>query len=277
MAATTRSPVSETRALREIILKYLSKRFGKTKSELFEDVENDFGTCGERRLHRQLAYLTDAGCIRRDREWDLELGWWRPIYFLRDHRIPGVQRSFCDLCGLVGTRTSSHPLHLRLKRHLRGEAPAYVTPSRLDRRKCINCKKANDRTDGSLVCTQCSSESAIRDKERRSEAIAIGLCGDCRKRKASPGRAACDSCLDKHRDYALLASRVAGRTPTRKCSICIKLGLPYTGHDHRTHDRYMKRLKKIGALATSAARPPSAGSPGSRPSAATSDPRPRPR
>lgn len=132
MGATARSRSGRTYLLREIILEHLSKRFGKTSAELREEVESDLGSISTnpessiRILLRHVAYLIRVGCVRRDQEWDLEIGQHRPTYFLVDRRMPGAQRSFCAVCGMIGTRTSSHPLHLRIRRYVPDGKLTYV-------------------------------------------------------------------------------------------------------------------------------------------------------
>lgn len=119
--------VGDTRTMREIMLDHLSRHFGKSSMELSDDVQNDYGSFGSRRFHRSLAHLIRVGCVRRDREWDLELGHWRPVYFLIHRDIPdGGGQQWCRSCGLIGTRTGSHPLHIR--RHREGGELRYMHP-----------------------------------------------------------------------------------------------------------------------------------------------------
>ena len=117
---------ADTRCLREIMLDHMSERFGKSSAELSQDVQDDFGTCGTRRFMRQLSWLIRAGCVRRDREWDLELGYWRPIYFKVMAEIPAVvyatEPQVCPECGMNNTTIRTHPEHARAKRKARRQA-----------------------------------------------------------------------------------------------------------------------------------------------------------
>lgn len=200
MAATGRAPVGETRILRETILRHVDRRVEKISAEIKEAVLDDFGSCGDRRFTRQLSYLVKVGCVRMGRDWDLELGWWRPTYVLLSRKMPGVQRSFCGLCGMVGTRTSSHPLHLRLARELHGQPPYFVPIKRSDERKCLNCGSTAKKIRSQLLCVECTGKSPERQSVRRAEAISIGLCGECFLKKLEPGATMCSGCLRKHRD-----------------------------------------------------------------------------
>jgi hypothetical protein len=114
----------ETRTLREIMMTQLQPRVGKSSAELFDGVLGDFGSCNERRLHRQLKFLVDAGCARKELDWDLEIGWWRPIYFRTTVPIPDVVRAHtpqtCPHCGLKGATARTHPEHERAHRVSRG-------------------------------------------------------------------------------------------------------------------------------------------------------------
>lgn len=115
---TTRG--ADTRCLRKIMLDHLDKRWGKSSMDLAEDIRGDFGDCGLRRFHRSLSWLVRVGCVRRDREWDLEIGYWRPIYLLVHRRIPStypvnVDQS-CPKCGMENATERSHPGHVRARR-----------------------------------------------------------------------------------------------------------------------------------------------------------------
>lgn len=113
----------DTRCLRRILLDHISTRFGKSSAELAEEVQDDYGSCGSRRFMRQLRWLIQFGCVRRDREWDLELGYWRPVYFRISNEIPEVSMSHepqtCPECGMKGATRRTHPEHERAHRVLR--------------------------------------------------------------------------------------------------------------------------------------------------------------
>lgn len=108
----------ETRMLREIILEHMSTRIGKSSMDLSIEVREDFGEVGQRRFLRQISWLVQVGCARRDQEWDLELGWFRPIYFLIHRRLPGGGRPWCRKCGLIGAMTGACPTHRRIVRNI---------------------------------------------------------------------------------------------------------------------------------------------------------------
>lgn len=115
---------ADTRCLREIMLENLSTRFGKTSMDLLAAIEGDYGSVGRRRFHRQLAFLIEVGCARRDREWDLDTGHWRPIYFRLSSDIPKIHRGFftkqsCPECGMANTTARTHPEHERAQRTIR--------------------------------------------------------------------------------------------------------------------------------------------------------------
>lgn len=118
---------AETHCLREIMLDHLSDRFGKSSADLADEVQDDYGSCGTRRFSRQLSWLVRAGCVRRDREWDLELGYWRPIYFrMRGVPIPhptvANEPQTCPHCGMKNATARTHPEHERAHRTARDSA-----------------------------------------------------------------------------------------------------------------------------------------------------------
>ncbi|HEX6022573.1 MAG TPA: hypothetical protein VFZ00_11300 [Solirubrobacter sp.] len=132
-----RSFSAETATLREIILGKLGKRVGKTAADLMSEVRDDFGSVDDRRFYRQLHYLIDVGCARREKDsqvqWDRVSDMETPVgrrgappiyfYYLVSTRLPQAGKSFCERCGLVGARTSSHP-HKRLLQDLAQAASA---------------------------------------------------------------------------------------------------------------------------------------------------------
>lgn len=136
MAATGSSRSNAVTILRETILRHMNRRVGKTAADLMVDVRDDYGSVGERRFYRQLTYLVEVGCARRDKDemanWDriesADNGFCTLVfmYYLVDQRLPKPCSSHCDICGAIGTRTSSHPLHLRLRRSLDGNPFSYV-------------------------------------------------------------------------------------------------------------------------------------------------------
>lgn len=135
MPADARRPDSPAKILREIILDHLNRHIGKTSAQLKQDVIDDFGSLsrrsdsGDRLFLRHLSYLIKVGCVRRGRDWDLEMGQWRPIYFLVTKAMPPARKQFCRKCGLIGSRTTAHPEHLGMWKAIRaGKAiEQYVT------------------------------------------------------------------------------------------------------------------------------------------------------
>lgn len=116
MAATSRADHSETRLLRELILEHLSRWLWKTRWELQQSVERDFGPIGitqgaaDRRFCRQLVLLRNAGAL--DMIIDETLDPPMPVY----RRLPGarpemagtIPHLFCKKCGLVNAQTRGH-------------------------------------------------------------------------------------------------------------------------------------------------------------------------
>src|SRR5882672_9586320 len=105
---------SDVRELRRCVLRHLGRRVGKTMTQLRCDVEDDYGGVSERRLYRHLNFLIRGRCVQRRRDPDLQ---WEtidttttyPVYFylLVHDRLPRRYRAFCQICGLLRTRTSS--------------------------------------------------------------------------------------------------------------------------------------------------------------------------
>lgn len=135
MPADARRPDSPAKILREIILDHLNRRIGKTSYDLKQDVIDDFGSLsrrsdsGDRLFLRHLSYLIKVGCVRRDEDFDLEMGQMRPLYFLVTKEMPPAGKQFCRKCGLIGSRTMAHPEHLGMWKAIRaGKAiEQYVT------------------------------------------------------------------------------------------------------------------------------------------------------
>ncbi len=63
-----RSRWEDTTCLREIMLSHVSTRQPKHPHEIFEAVVNDYGSCGERRLWRALAWLLEQRQVVRTRD-----------------------------------------------------------------------------------------------------------------------------------------------------------------------------------------------------------------
>lgn len=122
MSATARTPDAEVHYIREVILRHLGTRVGKTFRQIKNAVENDYGSLSsgdrasaDRRLYRYLEFLLKAGCIRREHDdmaqWDREdviAQTEKFFYFFVHDRIPPPCRTFCKTCGLIGARSTSH-------------------------------------------------------------------------------------------------------------------------------------------------------------------------
>lgn len=127
--------------LRETILRHLGRRVGKSFSQIRSAVENDYGNIArrkdsaDRRLYRHLEALVDAGCVRRERDEDLQWsddteGYCAPqyyYYYVHD-RLPDRRPRSCHVCGLVGASTKGHERgHVWFFRNgLRGKQPVYI-------------------------------------------------------------------------------------------------------------------------------------------------------
>lgn len=140
----------EVACLRETILRHLGRRVGKSFSQIRSAVENDYGKIArrkdsaDRRLYRHLEALVDAGCIRRERDEDLQwaddtgTGHCAPqfyYYYVHD-RLPERKTQACHVCGLVGANTRGHARgHVRFFREgLRGKQPVYIEVKSAERR-----------------------------------------------------------------------------------------------------------------------------------------------
>lgn len=118
MAATARPDHSETRLLRELILEHLSRWLWRTRAELQERVERDFGPIGispiaaDRRFCRQLVFLRSVGALamRIDEEADPPMPVYRalPDAAATAAAAASAPRQFCRECGLIGVFTSTH-------------------------------------------------------------------------------------------------------------------------------------------------------------------------
>jgi hypothetical protein len=136
VAATGRARDAEVQILRETMLRYMGRRVGKTAAQIRVDVMDDFGSVGERRFYRQLAYLVEVGCARR--ELDPIANWDRVdsaedgraplvyMYYLVSEKLPPPGVPFCSVCGMLGTTTKTHPLHLKASQERRGTPAIYV-------------------------------------------------------------------------------------------------------------------------------------------------------
>lgn len=132
MASNTSWRWSDTLALRELTLSITPIRTGRTSGELYQDIQNDYGSCGRRRFARVLKFLVDGGFLTPRKEFRDEFDQYVTVY--RRSRKPlaliphKITRS-CTQCGMIGTDAQSHPLHLHRIRQLRGSAPAYIKVS----------------------------------------------------------------------------------------------------------------------------------------------------
>ncbi len=112
-ADSTTKRGAEPRILREIILEQLSRRIGKTTTELWADVRGDFGSCDDRRLYRNLEFLISVGCVQHEERFDDDAGYTRKIYFRVSDEVPPLVIKFqlprsCSICGMKNTITQAH-------------------------------------------------------------------------------------------------------------------------------------------------------------------------
>lgn len=106
--------------------------------------------------------------------------------------------------------------------------------------KCTHCgAELNGRK--ALLCVACMRKSSKRFQQRVAARVTAGICGRCGKNPLK-SESQCVGCLDEMRDRILAINRADGRKP-RPCPICRELGIGGTGHDSRTHDRWMERRK----------------------------------
>jgi Fe2+ or Zn2+ uptake regulation protein len=130
MAPHASSRWSDTFVLREATLSLTLPRVGKTAGELYRDVQDDYGSCGERRFYRILRFLVDGGFVVARRELHDELNQEVTLYFRARPPAdlsPTKIKHTCKICGMIGTDTKFHPLHLRHFRELNGSRPQYRT------------------------------------------------------------------------------------------------------------------------------------------------------
>ena len=73
----------------------------------------------------------------------------------------------------------------------------------------------------------------------RAEAKKNGMCSNCRARPRHNELKQCLVCAEKGRLRAQVYYRAAGIEPTAACSTCKQLGIESTGHNQRSHDRWM--------------------------------------
>lgn len=145
------------------MLDHLDLQIAKTSAELFDEVRSDFGSCGNRRLLRQLSLLVRLGCVSKGREWDMEIGWWRPVYLrtklrksLAVTRVPGRPR--CPECGMVGKTIKTHPDH----------QPSWIRlyNSRVANGLCPKCGRFPPKS-GKKHCSACCKILAANTLQRR--------------------------------------------------------------------------------------------------------------
>jgi len=163
----------------------------------------------------------------------------------------------------MSAKTEGNAAYLR---RLRQEAVArgdcYVCrcrPAKPGRRSCTECvdrviavkvtwigRKCEDCGNGvrrRRRCRLCTTKQTTRANKRRAAAAAAGLCPRCKKHPPQPGRKQCTGCLDYGAERALARRRSEGAAPTAKCRTCKALGIASTGHDHRSHDRWMAKQR----------------------------------
>lgn len=155
---------------------------------------------------------------------------------LRVLRADAVARGLCFTCRCRAVRAGTRYCDVCIQRAADYKASiAYV--------KCETCG-ADVRGRGTLACDACTAKDTARATARRADFLARGLCGSCGLKPCYLDRSECSDCLDENKDRQLLRNREAGHRPGSPCSICSSLGLSGTGHNRRSHDRWMERRKQ---------------------------------
>lgn len=163
--------------------------------------------------------------------------------YLRELRTKAAADGKCYVCRCrtprPGIRTCDHCLGLgaALKAKIAGK-------------RCQYCFEVLHRCRrGLALCYNCE-ERDTRYAARRSDVhVAFGICGRCRVRPLATSFH-CSRCRDNIRDSKLAAARRDGRKP-RPCPVCRALGIDGTGHDRRTHDRWVERAKQWASVGVS--------------------------
>ncbi len=153
---------------------------------------------------------------------------------LRRYRLAAVAKGRCYSCRArpvrPGTRYCEDCFD-RVNKHQK--AIAY--------KRCQSCY-ADVRGRKALLCAACTTRSSATARIWADRKTAKGLCDRCGNRPLLTGHRGCVDCLDDKRERALATMREAGRK-ARPCPICRELGINGTGHNRRTHDRWMERRK----------------------------------
>lgn len=151
--------------------------------------------------------------------------------YIRRLREEAVARGDCYTCRKRPAKPATRYCILCLKRNKDKKAA-------WSGRKCQRCGVRVRRVQ---LCMQCTIKASAYFKKRSDNAVAAGLCSRCQKRPLQPGYKKCLECLDAGAARTQANDRAAGAAPTAKCRTCKALGIESTGHDHRTHDRWMAR------------------------------------
>lgn len=154
---------------------------------------------------------------------------------LRRYRADAVARGLCYVCRARDVKLGTRYCEVCLEKGRKyQESIAY--------KRCQTCGvDLNGRK--ALLCVECTAKSSAGYRRMWNRRVADGTCGRCGKRPLHQGHKQCVSCLDEMRDRILVLQRDAGRKP-RPCPACRELGIDGTGHDRRTHDRWMERRKQ---------------------------------
>lgn len=149
---------------------------------------------------------------------------------LRRLRVAAVERGLCYGCRLrpakPGVRNCAECL-----------AKVQAYKARVKGTKCINC---GDPVSGTALCWSCTGRHSSYELARREARKMAGECQRCGRNPPHPGATLCLGCLDDLRDRVLTMERARGRQP-KPCGTCKALGIDGTGHNRRTHDRWMAR------------------------------------
>jgi len=192
-------------------------------------------------LVRAAAWIPDSPVTRALTERPIVTAAWPTMPFssnamrLRQYRADAVARGDCYACRCRPVKPGTRYCSACIQR-----AADYADS--IAYKKCQTCGVAlNGRR--ALLCERCTASNTAHGAKVAAGRKAQGICVRCGKRESFAGAAQCLVCLDNMRDRVLAVTRAQGRKP-RPCPVCRELGIDGTGHDSRTHDRWMERGKR---------------------------------
>lgn len=153
---------------------------------------------------------------------------------LRRYRAAAVARGLCYSCRARPAKPGARYCTDCLARTREHQASiAY--------KRCQSCC-VELRGRKALLCVDCTAKDTARFRRVYDARIADGMCGVCGRHPRLENRARCLDCLESLRLRILASNREAGSKP-KQCPTCRELGINGTGHNRRTHDRWMERRK----------------------------------